>query len=111
MVVIVPPLFLWWRFLCFLGAAFIVPVLGAAAAGAALAAGFFAFLFCAANADVPARAKVKTAVIRIRFIIVLREKFLAADSIGISLILLSSGQVEMILCNACARNSNVIASD
>jgi hypothetical protein len=61
-----------------------------------------AFLFCAANADVPARAKAKTALIRIRFIIVLREKFLAADSIGMSLILLSSGQVEIIDCKACA---------
>ena len=92
---VMPPLLFLWRFLCFLAAAFIVPVLGAAAA-AGFAAGFLgAFLFCAANADVPARAKAKTALIRIRFIIVLREKFLAADSIGISLILLSSGQVDM----------------
>jgi len=58
--------FLWCRFLCFVVLlAFMVPVEGVAAA-----AGFGAglFLFCAANADVPARAIVKTRVIRVFFI-------------------------------------------
>ena len=38
-------------------------------------AGGFAFLFCAANALVPARANANTALIRILFIIVLRRIF------------------------------------
>jgi hypothetical protein len=62
------------------GLAFIVPVFDAIAVLLVLAAGFLAaFLFCAANALVPARARANTTLIRILFIIVLRRSFLAAD--------------------------------
>jgi len=61
---------------------FVPPVFDAIAVLVVLvAAGFFppAFLFCAANTDVPARANTITALIRILFIIVLRRIFLAAN--------------------------------
>lgn len=69
--------FLWCRFL---EPPFFAPMFPVAVA-AGFAAGFLppAFLFCAANADVPARANAKTTLIRILFIIVLRRIFLATD--------------------------------
>src|SRR5882762_9339388 len=59
-------------------------------AGAGFGAGLF--LFCAANAVVPARAKANTALIRILFIFVLRRFFLAADSMDYGEEPFSSGQ-------------------
>jgi hypothetical protein len=76
--------FLAERFLRFFFGAGVFIVASAGAAAAGFAAGFFAtFLFCAANALVPARARAKTALIRILFIIVLRRFFLATDSMGL----------------------------
>ena len=73
--VMVPPAFelaigLAACFLRFLAAGFFSPVFDVVAAAVVFAAGFFAgaFLFCAANAVVPASAKAKTILITIRFI-------------------------------------------
>ena len=69
------------------------------------AAGFLpVFLFCAANADVPASASAKAPLIRILFIILLRWIFLTTDSIN-SLVLIQSGRVDFCKCKERAGSS------
>jgi hypothetical protein len=69
------------------------------------AAGFVfpAFLFCVANADVPARANANTTVIRILFIIVLRRFFLAVNSTPIAGAILVRASRDDEVQGACPR--------